>query len=192
MSDLNATDVDPDEAEFLIPTHIRTRDELNEWEQANIAQAVSWLGRRKRSADQLLTVTFLRDVHHRMFSDAWRWAGKFRQSDKNIGVAWYDVPQQLHLLIEDTKHHLLTRDFPLDETAARFHHRLVQIHPFANGNGRHARLVTDRLLIAIGRPQFSWGPRTGAPEESVRERYLEALRAADAGRFAALMEFVRS
>lgn len=192
MSDANATEVDPDEAEFLIPAHVRTRAELNEWEQANIAQAVRWLGRRKRSADQLLTVAFLRDVHRRMFSEAWRWAGKFRQSDKNIGVAWYDVPQQLKLLIDDTKHHLLTRDFPLDETAGRFHHRLVQIHPFANGNGRHARLMTDRLLLALGRPQFTWGASTRAGDESVRERYLDALRNADAGRFGALMEFVRS
>jgi len=192
MTDSNATEVDPDEAEFLIPAHIRTRDELNAWEQANIAQAVSWLGRRKRTANQLLTPTFLRELHRRMFSDAWRWAGKFRQSDKNIGVAWYDVPQQLQLLVEDTKHHLLTRDFPLDETAARFHHRLVQIHPFANGNGRHARLVTDRLLLALGRPQFSWGARERGAEDSARERYLESLRGADAGRFGALMEFVRS
>lgn len=192
MSDNNATEVDPDEAEFLIPAHIRTRDELNEWEQANIAQAVRWLGRRKRSADELLAVTFLREVHRRMFSEAWRWAGSFRKSDKNIGVAWYTVPQQLQLLVEDTKHHLLTRDFPLDETAARFHHRLVQIHPFANGNGRHARLVTDRLLLATGRAHFSWGAQMQVEQDSARERYLEALRAADAGRFTALMEFVRN
>lgn len=190
------TPLDPDEAAQLIPTHLTTQGDLDEWEQTNILEARRWLDSqwRRRRQPEVLTEAFCRDLHRRMFDQTWRWAGQFRTSDKNIGCPWPQVPLRLRQLLDNTAFQLSADHppLPLDETAARFHHALVLVHPFPNGNGRHARFMTDALLLSRGAEPFSWGDRNLVGAGEARTRYIDALRAADQGDFGLLLAFVRS
>ena len=187
-----ATPLDPDEAAGLVPSHITTQADLNAWEQANILQAVRWIARQKKRA--LLTEGFVRDLHRRMFDQTWKWAGTFRQSNKNIGVDWTQVAVKLRNLLDNTRFQIDHKVFEPDELVVRFHHQLVWVHAFPNGNGRHARLMADVLAQQLGRPRMTWG---GADVElvsmgTVRDRYLRALSEADQGQWSALIAFARS
>jgi Fic-DOC domain mobile mystery protein B len=186
-----ATPIDPNEASGLLLTHITTRDELNRWEQDNIVEAQMWLDRTKPK--DILTEDFARKLHKRMFRNVWRWAGQFRQSDKNIGVHWRQVPMALRDLCRDAQLWLQLREETPDQIAVRFHHRLVFIHPFPNGNGRQARLMTDLLLEnVLGSLRFSWGGQDLSRSGDVRNRYIAALRSADGLDYQPLLTFVRS
>lgn len=184
-----ATPLDPDEAEGLIPTHVTTREDLNRLEQENIVEAMQWLSTSRPKA--ILDEAFIRKLHRKMFGGTWKWAGKFRNSDKNIGIDSEKIGVELHELLENTKAQIEYKSYPPDEIAYRFHHRLVAIHPFPNGNGRHARLITDLLLEKVlNRPLFTWGGMSGVPQGEIRAAYLDALRAADKGNYSKLAEFV--
>jgi len=182
VSDDGATPVDPDEAEYLVPSGVSSLAHINELEQANIAAAAAGLIERRRAPSQLLTEKLLIGLHRQMFSDVWTWAGKYRRSDMSIGIHWAEVPTQVRDLLSNTLAQIAAGDLDADEIAMRFHHRLVVIHPFRNGNGRHARLFTEELNRSLGRPRFAWGER---------REYLDALRAADRGDFAPLRRIVR-
>jgi Fic-DOC domain mobile mystery protein B len=187
-----ATPLDPDEATGLVPSHITTQADLNAWEQANILQAVRWVARQKKR--DLLTEGFVRDLHRRMFDQTWKWAGTFRQSNKNIGVDWTQVAMKLRNLLDNTRFQIDHKVFEPDELVVRFHHQLVWVHAFPNGNGRHARLMADVLAQQLGRPRMTWG---GADVElvsmgTVRDRYLTTLREADQGQWSGLIAFARS
>jgi Fic-DOC domain mobile mystery protein B len=184
-----ATPLDPDERAGLIPGHITTQGELNEWEQLNIVQGENWA--RKQRKD-ILDEGFLRRLHQRMFGETWKWAGEFRKSDKNIGVDWLKIGVELKKLLDDTQYQIEHASYPPDEIAARFHHRLVAIHPFPNGNGRHARLMADLLAERLGRPRFTWGRQNLLDAGDTRKRYIAALQAADARDMAPLLAFARS
>lgn len=185
------TPLDPDEKAGLIPAFVETKGALNDWEQENILQAVKWLQRAKPPV--VLSEVFCRDLHRRMFNKTWQWAGKFRQSDKNIGCDWTLVAVKLNQLLGNAQYWVENESFPPDELAARFHHALVWIHPFPNGNGRHARVMTDALLKQLGQKAFSWGNGANlVSANEVRARYLAALRAADQNDFTDLLAFVRS
>ncbi len=185
-----ATPLDPDESAGLIPRHITTQAELNEWEQANLVEGLQWALRQTRR--ELLDEVFLRDLHRRMFGKTWRWAGTYRQSDKNIGVDHRQIQVQLRNLLEDVRTQVEFRSYAPDEVALRFHHRLVWIHPFANGNGRHARLAADMLAQRLGRPAFTWGGRSLVAASQIRQAYLDALRSADRRDMAPLIHFART
>lgn len=185
-----ATPLDPNEVEGLLPSHLATQQELNEYEQDNIARAVTWIETRRRR--EVLTEVFVRELHKRMFDRTWRWAGSFRTTERNLGVAPDQIALQLRNLLDDTRYWIEHRVYPVDEAAARFHHRLVSIHCFANGNGRHARLMTDVLLKGVGAAPFSWGSGDLVHAGDVRSDYLAALRAADSGDYSKLLDFVRS
>ena len=185
------TPLDADEAAGLLPGHITTREQLDEWEAENILEGERWARGPARRRDPL-DDAFLRELHRRMFGRTWRWAGTFRKTEKNIGIAPNRIAEEVRKLIEDTGAQLAAKVAPLDEVAARFHHRLVSIHPFPNGNGRHARLLTDLVLEANGAAPFSWGRSDLEHAGMARERYLAALRAADARDIAPLIAFVRS
>lgn len=185
-----ATRLDPDEAEGLKLSHITNRGDLNRFEQENILAAMAWLERRRST--EILTETFVRELHRRMFSEIWSWAGTYRHSDKNIGKQWMQVPVAVKNLCDDAKLWVSQGTEDADDIGIRFHHRLVSIHPFVNGNGRHARLMTDLLMDKMCVRRFSWGgAELGDPGE-VRGRYIEALRQADRGEMAGLRVFVRS
>ncbi|HSW69061.1 MAG TPA: mobile mystery protein B [Gammaproteobacteria bacterium] len=185
-----ATPLDLDEANGLIPLQISTQAELNEWEAANIVKAENWL--LTINPRDFLTLDFLKRLHEKMFDDTWTWAGQFRLSGRNIGVFWYEIAAGLLNLLEDVRCQIINNSFYFDEIAYRFHHRLVSIHPFPNGNGRHSRLMTDFLLIQAGQPRFTWSNQKLEKEGPMRTRYIEALRAADKGNYLKLAEFVRS
>jgi len=182
--------LDPDETAGLIPTHIATQSDLNAWEQANIAQGESWAFRQLKR--DILEEGFVRELHRRMFGDTWKWAGTFRRSNKNIGVDWPQIAVGVRLLLENCRHQIEHKVYPPEELAARFHHALVSIHAFPNGNGRHARLMADVLLVRLGGPRFSWGAPAASlnGEGGLRKRYLDSLRAADRGDFKALLKFL--
>lgn len=171
-----ATPVDEDEAEALLPSHIRTREELNAWEQANILGAARWAELARTPA---LSETTIRELHRRMFDETWEWAGRYRQSDKNIGTYWATIPTEVRNLVEEGRYWIENGTCPTDEAAARLHHRLVKIHPFPNGNGRHARLWCDLLLRQNGRPPFEWLSAELDEAGDARTAYIKALRAAD-------------
>lgn len=185
-----ATPLDPNEMNGLIPDYISTQSELNKLEQENILSAEAWLQKKKLKWE--LSDHFVREVHARMFCDVWKWAGKFRKSGKNIGVSAEKVPEELRKLCDDTKYWIANEIYGWDELGARFHHRLVWIHAFPNGNGRHARLITDALLQRHGQDTFTWGMGRSVSIEQVRAEYLAALKEADEKRMGRLVKFVRS
>ncbi|MGH7650051.1 MAG: mobile mystery protein B [Gemmatimonadaceae bacterium] len=193
--DEHNTPLDDDDAQGLIPSHVTTRAELNQWEAVNIARAQARYSGRSRI--NVLDPEFLRTLHRRMFDDTWEWAGTFRRSDNNISPhAWHNVPTLLHDLVENVRaQYEASRktDADVDAIATRFHHELVRIHPWPNGNGRHARLATDLLCAQWGRPAFTWGGGANlADGENARVAYIDALRCADRGDFESLVLFVRS
>ena len=186
-----ATPLDQTEALGLKLPHISTREQLNEWEQGNILEAETKYFSRKQK--NILSEAFLLRLHGQMFGKVWKWAGKFRTSDKNMGDHHWDVAVKVRGLCEDAKLWIESGQESADEIAARFHHRLVFIHPFANGNGRHARMAADLLLVnVLKRPRFNWGQHELEQPGEARNRYLKALRAADRKDYALLYEFVRS
>jgi Fic-DOC domain mobile mystery protein B len=183
-----ATPLDPDERAALIPRHIATQGELNEWELQNIIEGAQWAASRRGT--DILSSEFMRDLHRRMLGKTWRWAGSFRTTEKNIGVAPEQIAVQLRNLMDDIRYQLEHHTFQIRELAARFHHRLVWIHPFANGNGRFARLMTDLLLERNNEQPFAWGNADLVAAGEARDRYIAALRAADGRDYGLLLEFV--
>ena len=187
------TPLDPDEAEALIPSWVATRADLNRAEEENILRTEAWLiGRRFRPL-AILTESFVRRLHRRMFGEVWQWAGTYRTSDKNIGVEPWRIVEEIGRLIGDARYWVENEVHKPDELAVRFHHRLVWIHPFPNGNGRLARTAADLLDEAMGGERFSWG-RDLAEEDpaTARQDYITALQTADHGDLALLLRFARS
>ncbi|HUB62346.1 MAG TPA: mobile mystery protein B [Puia sp.] len=188
------TPIDTDEKEGLLIYSITTRQELDELEQRNIGQAIRWIleRRKKFTVAEVLTAEFVRELHNRMFGDTWRWAGKFRMTDKNLGVDKFQITVSLHTLLEDCKYWIENRTYGNDEIAIRLKHRIVSIHCFPNGNGRHSRLMADIMIEKVlGEEVFSWGGKTLTNPAGSRTRYLAALKAADQGRYKPLIEFSR-
>jgi Fic-DOC domain mobile mystery protein B len=179
------TPIGEDDKEGLLIRTISTQGELNEAEQINIQTAVEWTLKRRWEARHILSETFVRELHKRMYGDVWRWAGEFRPTNKNIGVDKFEIPVRLKQLLDDAQLWLENKTFPPDETAIRFKHRIVSIHCFANGNGRHSRLFADVIATHIFNEKvFSWN--------GDRSRYLQSLKKADLGDITALISFARS
>ncbi len=183
-----ATPINEDEAAGLIPGHITTQRELNEWESQNIQKATTWGLSRKRN--EVLTVDFIKELHRRMFNETWTWAGRFRQRDMNIGVAWEKVSVEIYKLLGNARLWLGESVFSTQESAVRLHFRMVVIHPFVNGNGRHARLLADILLFNHDLPRIDWGATSLDSPGTARERYINVLRATDGGDFGPLLSYI--
>jgi Fic-DOC domain mobile mystery protein B len=188
-ADDDATPLTPDERKGLIPTHVTQRRELNELEQQNILEADQWAFARKR---EVLDELFLQGLHRRMFNRVWRWAGEYRDSDRNLGVARYDIRPELRKLLDDARYWVEHKTYEPDELAVRFHHRIVLIHPFPNGNGRWSRLAADLLIVSLGGQRFTWGRTNLQSAGATRKAYIEALHAADAHDPTLLIAFARS
>ena len=184
------TPIDEDEKEGLLLKTISTLGELNEFEQLNIEKAIEWTYKRKFDLKRILTEDFVKELHGRMFEDVWKWAGTFRNSNKNIGVDKFEIGIKLRDLLEDCKYWIEHKTFTEQEIAIRFSHRIVSIHPFANGNGRHSRLIADILVNhGLGKPHFTWGNKNLVKKGEARSKYLRALRDADNGDYKLLIEF---
>lgn len=185
-----ATPLDPDEMEGLKLRHIETRGELDQVEQQNIQEGFNWLTRQRKYKDRL-SEDFLRALHKKLFGSVWSWAGNFRQTEKNIGIDPLNISVELRNLLDDTRFWLKQDTYGREEFAARFHHRLVKIHLFPNGNGRHARIMTDEILEKVlGVAPINWGSNTLCSDGNHRETYIKALRAADNNDYGPLIEFV--
>jgi Fic-DOC domain mobile mystery protein B len=186
------TPLSPEEQDDLIPD-LTTKDELNEWERQNILEASGWaFDRRNFRRHDPFAESYVRELHRRMFDQTWKWAGRYRTTEKNIGIPHYQIREALAALLGDVRYWFEHQTFDSDELAVRLHHRLVWIHPFANGNGRHARLTADVFLHRYGRAVFTWGGADVARTGDFRQRYIEALRAADSNDIQPLLVFARS
>ncbi|HEY7767636.1 mobile mystery protein B [Longimicrobium sp.] len=193
------TPLDPDEAEGLLQPHITTQEELNEAEAANVADALLWAHTTRAGRRDPLSEAYVFELHRRMFGQVWSWAGTPRLTQKNVGVAAWEIRPGVRDTIADAR---VWRDalrtnrpvFPLDEIAVRVHHRLVWVHPFPNGNGRHARMMANLVLRHAGAPPLTWGDTSGSlvSTGTLRDRYLAALRAADRGDYGPLITFAKS
>ena len=186
-----ATPIDADEADGLLPS-LTTQSELNEWEQINITKALSKHLHRKYKPGNILDTFFLLNLHKDMFDETWKWAGKTRTTLKSIGVLTEEIRTRLRLLLDDVDYWIQKEIFSNDEICVRFHHQLVFIHIFPNGNGRHARIAADLLVKAIGEKEFTWGNKDLSIKGKAREEYIRALKEADKNNYEPLLKFARS
>ena len=187
-----AAPTNEDEAADLIPTHIYLQKELNEYEQANILKASKKYYSKSFKYFDILVFNFILKVHKDMFDETWKWAGKTRKSMKNIGVDVSAIFEQTKYLCDDVKYWIENKTYSNDEIGARFHHRLVQIHLFPNGNGRHSRFITNILMKSLGEKIFTWGNKDLYKEGETRSKYISSLKEADKNNYKPLFEFVRS
>lgn len=189
----DATLLTPEEREGLLQSWITHRRDLNDAEQENILKGAVWARRaRSTSPEALLNDAFIRALHKRLFGDVWKWAGRYRQTSRNIGIDAYRIQTELVALLGDVRYWVVNGIFPPDEIAVRLHHRLVAIHPFPNGNGRHARLMADLLIERLGGRSFTWGGGSLVDVGELRAAYIAALRAADDHDIGPLLTFARS
>jgi len=186
------TPLSPEEQDDLIPD-LTTKEELNEWERQNILEASAWaLGQRNLNRRDPFSEAYVRELHRRMFDQTWKWAGVYRTTEKNIGIPHYRIREALPALLGDARYWVEHRTFAPDELAVRFHHKLVWIHAFANGNGRHARLMADVVARRLGKPVFTWGRADILRAGDFRRSYIDALRAAEKNDIQPLLAFARS
>jgi Fic-DOC domain mobile mystery protein B len=183
------TELGEDEREGLIPSYIATRGELFEAEERNITKAMS---RKNPIVSVLLDDAYLRSLHREMLGEVWLWAGHYRTRDTNIGLRFELIAGAVRDLVLDARVWVASQTYDPDELALRFHHRLVATHPFPNGNGRHGRIASDYLAMALGAERFSWGALSDGSTEELRSEYVAALRCADGGDLADLLRFARS
>lgn len=186
-ADDNSTPLTAEEKNGLKLKWITLRSELNEAEARNIAQAQLWLAANKKK--DVCSDTFLRNLHKKMFCDVWLWAGEYRITERNIGVAPYQIPMKLMQLFDDLNFWIDNKTYSNHEIAVRLHHKLVQIHPFPNGNGRVSRLMADLVLRKLEGKTLYWGDTNLVDVSEVRRKYIDALRKADAGDYADLLNF---
>lgn len=184
----NATPIE--DASGLIPTHITTKDQLNEWEVNNILKAAKkYLAKRTKRP---ITVEFIKKVHAEMFDDTWKWAGQFRKNDLSIGMDWHRIPVEVKKLVDDIDYWEKDKSgLDIFEQSVRIHHRLVKIHPFLNGNGRHARLVSDIFLFSRGQKMPIWPSHEIISSTNIRKTYIDALSKADKNNYKPLESFTR-
>jgi Fic-DOC domain mobile mystery protein B len=189
----NATPLTHEEKNGLLQSWINSRQELNEAEQANIAKAAAWARRRRNlDARRLLTEDFVKALHKQMLGEVWSWAGAYRRSERNIGIEAHRITTDMPMMFDDVGYWIANAVYSSDEIAVRLHHRLIAIHPFANGNGRHARLMADLLVERLNGTAFSWGAGTISGVGELRARYIAGLRSADDHDLGPLLAFARS
>jgi Fic-DOC domain mobile mystery protein B len=198
MTDLFAepeggTPIGADERETLLQTWITGRNDLNEAEQENIVKGAAWARRRRGGkAVDMLSDAYVKRLHKQMFGEVWKWAGTYRQTERNIGIEAYRIIAEVPVLFDDIRYWVEHGTYLRDEIAVRLHHRLTQIHPFPNGNGRLARMIADLLIERLGGEPFSWGGGNFVDIGELRAQYIAALKAADGHDIAPLLGFVRS
>ncbi|WP_417201402.1 mobile mystery protein B [Bizionia sp.] len=187
------TPLDEVEKEGLKIKSITTQGDLDEFEQLNIEKAVEWTIHTKLKPEKILTEKFVKDLHKKMYGDVWKWAGEFRMTEKNIGIPWTQIGIELKNLLDDTKYWIEHKTFPPEEIAIRFKHRIVSIHCFPNGNGRHSRMMADIIMESIfGNDIFTWNQSNMVKASETRNKYLKSLREADNGNFTSLIEFAKN
>ncbi len=188
----DATPLDPALRGDLIQTWITTRADLNEAEEENIVSGAAWARRRRGGTDALLNEDFSKSLQKQMFGDVWKWAGTYRQTELNIGIAPHLIAAEMPVMFDNVRFWVANKTYSADEIAVRLHHRLTQIHGFPNGNGRHARMMADLLIEKLGGEPFTWGSGSIHDTGTLRTTYINALRAADNHDFGPLLAFARA
>jgi Fic-DOC domain mobile mystery protein B len=187
------TAIDEEEKNGLLIKSITTRAELDEFEQQNIEKAIEWTMTKRFKAEKIISEEFVRELHFKMFKDVWKWAGEFRRTNKNLGCEWIQVNTQLKQLNDDCRYWLENKTYSEEEIAIRYKHRIVSIHCFSNGNGRHSRLMGDVIVNHIfGQKVFSWGGKNLNKKSEGRAAYLKSVKQADNGNIKSLIEFART
>lgn len=187
------TPLSEEEKEALLVKTITTHGELDEYEQLNIEKAIQWIMRQKLKKETILSEEFIKKLHKLMLGEVWEWAGEFRRSEKNIGVSWIKIGVELKVLLDDTLYWIDNKTYPPDEIAIRFKHRLVNIHCFPNGNGRHSRIMADIIIETVfGLPVFSWNHSNMVKADETRKSYIKAIREGDNGNIKPLITFARN
>ncbi|MCQ2740128.1 MAG: mobile mystery protein B [bacterium] len=187
-TDDNSTPLTEEEKQQLKAKWVTTRSELNELETKGIADAEIWLLKNKKD---ILSETFIKALHKKMFGDIWKWAGNFRTTERNIGVAPYEIQPKLRILLDDIRFWIANRTYSEKEIAIRFHHRLVQIHPFPNGNGRISRIMADLIMRNFGLNDLDWGSGNLTEISELRTKYISSLQEADNGDYTKLINFIK-
>tara|TARA_R110001632_G_scaffold51236_4_gene127438 strand:- start:712 stop:1308 length:597 start_codon:yes stop_codon:yes gene_type:complete len=187
------TPINDEEKDGLIIKAISLQSELDEFEQLNIEKAVEWTIQANLKQDRILTEKFIKTLHKKMYGDVWKWAGDFRKSEKNIGVPWPLIGAEIKRLLDDAAYWILNKTYSPDEIAIRFKHRIVKIHCFPNGNGRHSRMMGDIIITSIfGKELFSWGKSNMTQPDETREKYIRTLKEGDQGNLESLITFARN
>lgn len=187
------TPIDEEEKEGLKIDWITTQNELDQLEQLNIEKAVEWTIIQNFKSAQVLSESFIKKLHVKMFGNVWKWAGKYRTSEKNIGIKWTNISIELKTLIDDAKFWVENETYSPEEIAIRFKHRLVSIHCFPNGNGRHSRIMADIILECLSEnTTFTWGQSRLVQANEKRKQYIKALKIADNGCITDLIDFAKS
>ena len=187
------TPLSEEEKESLKIKVITTQGELDQFEQLNIEKAVEWTMRTRLKPDKILTEKFMKDLHKKMYGDVWKWAGEFRTSEKNIGIKWPLIGVELKKLLDDANYWIENETNIPEEIAIRFKHRLVSIHCFPNGNGRHSRMIADIIMESIFKENvFSWHQSNMTKPNDTRKEYISALKKADNGEITPLIEFAKN
>jgi len=196
IEDINGqTSLDESKKDGLLRHNITTRAELDEFEQQNIEEAIQWVLSRSFKPKNIFTEEFIKRLHKRMYDNVWAWAGEFRKTDRNLGIDKWQIPVALKALLDDVSFWVEHETYPQDEIAIRFKHRIVSIHCFPNGNGRHSRLMADIIIDKIyGKPVFTWGAANLnlVKQGDSRVAYLKAVKEADKGSYELLLAFARS
>jgi len=184
------TPLDDDEKEGLKSVSVNTRWELDQLEQLNIEKAIEWTIHRHLSEDRILSEKFIKGMHKRMLGDVWEWSGSFRRTNKNLGVDWTRIGVELKMLLYDSRYWIRNETYNPHEIAIRFKHRLVKIHCFPNGNGRHSRLMADILIEKVFKKEaFSWQRSNMVKPDETRREYILAIQQADQGDINPLLQF---
>ena len=187
------TPIDEDEKEGLLIETITTKGELDEFEQQNIEEALQWVIGKKFKAKDVFTEKFICNLHKRMYNNVWAWAGNFRKTNKNIGIDKFQIPMSLKVLCDDALYWFENQTYPPEEIAIRFKHRIVSVHCFPNGNGRHSRLMGDIIIEKLfGQKPFPWGAANLSKANDTRSVHLKAVKQADQGNYQPLLDFARS
>lgn len=187
------TPLNEEEKEGLKIKSITTQGELDQFEQLNIEKAIEWTISKKFKYERILTEKFIKDLHRKMYDDVWKWAGEFRKSEKNIGIKWPQIGIELNYLLDDTRYWIQNGTFPPEEIAIRFKHRIVSIHCFPNGNGRHSRLMADIIMESVFyKEAFPWQQSNMVKADQTRKEYIACLKEADNGNINPLIEFAKN
>lgn len=187
------TPLDEDEKEGLKIKTITTQGDLDEFEQLNIEKAVEWTIHANLKPNKILTEKFVKDLHKRMYGDVWKWAGEFRRTEKNIGIPWIQIGVELKNLLDDTKYWIDKNTYSPEEIAVRFKHRIVSIHCFPNGNGRHSRMIADIIMESIFKKEiFTWHQSNMVKADETRKEYMKSLKEAENGNINPLIEFAKN
>ncbi len=187
------TPLDEDEKEVLKIKAITTQKELDEFEQLNIEKAIEWTIHANLNLEKILSEKFIKNLHKKMYGDVWKWAGEFRKSDKNIGIKWTQIGIELKNLIDGAKYWIENKTYSPEEISIRFKHRIVAIHCFPNGNGRHSRMLADIIMESIfGEKIFTWHQSNMVKADETRKLYISTLKEADNGNIKPLIEFAQN